>query len=126
MVNHAVRPLLELRENELVHHGMVKQREALLSYARMNDYTGIYELYSQAVGSAVLVPCWEGNAYRYYLMTRLSEVQWLQREGDDAIILWDFRNEVVVILRLREGNIEARILEGTVSCEEAKPVGAVA
>lgn len=125
MVNHAIRPLLELRENELVHHGMVKQQEALLAYARMNDYEGIYALYSQAVGSTALVPSWEEEAYHYYLVTRLSEVQWLQREGDDALILWDLRNEVVVILRLQEGNIEARILGGTVTCEEAEPVGAI-
>lgn len=126
MVNHAMRPLLELRENELVHHGMVKQQEALLAYARMNDYAGIYALHSQAVGSTALVSSWKEEAYRYYLMARLSEVQWLQRDGDDAIILWDLRNEVVVILRLREENIGARILGGTVTCEEAEPVGAVA
>ncbi|MEJ5250534.1 MAG: hypothetical protein HPY54_09655 [Chthonomonadetes bacterium] len=125
MMNHVVLPLLELRESDLVPHGMAKQQEALLTYAQMSDYAGIYELYSQAVGSAVLVPSWEGEAYRYYLMTRLSEVQWVQREGEDAIVLWDFRNEVVVILRGQDGYLVTRVLSNTVQCEEATPIGEV-
>ncbi len=126
MINHVVQPLLELHESDLIRHGMAKQQEALLTYAQMNDYAGIYELYSQAVGSTVLVPSWEGEAYRYYLMTRLSEVQWVQREGEEAIVLWDFRNEVVVILRVREGHLVTRVLSNTMQCEEATPIGEVA
>ncbi|MDW8322012.1 MAG: hypothetical protein RMM08_11690, partial [Armatimonadota bacterium] len=108
------------------HHGLARQQEALSTYAQANDYAGIYDLYSQAVGSAVLIPSRNGNAYRYYLMTRLSEVQWLQREDDEAIILWDFRNEVVVVIRLQEGHFDTRVLASTIECEEATPVGTVA
>ncbi len=97
MMNRAVQPLLELRENELVHHGLARQQEALFAYAQEDDTAGVYDLYSQAVGSAVLIPSWDGDAHRYYLMTHLSEVQWLQREDDEAVVLWDFRNEVVVV-----------------------------
>lgn len=73
MVNHAMQPLLELRENALVHHGMVKQQEALLAYARMNDYAGIYALHSQAVGSTALVSNWKEEAYRYQRKQNRSE-----------------------------------------------------
>jgi hypothetical protein len=126
MINHEVQPLLELRGNDLAHHGLVKQQEALLAYAQRSDYAGVYELYSQAVGSAVLIPSWNGEAHRYHLMTHLSEVQWLQRENNEAIVLWDFRNEVVVVMRLQEGRFETRVLASTTECEEAVPVSTVA
>ncbi len=126
MIVRDMQPLLELRANDLVHHGLAKQQEALFAYAQMNDYASIYDLYSQAVGAAVLIPSWNGQAHRYYLMTRLSEVQWLQREDDEAIILWDFRNEVVVVIRLQESHFETRVLASTIECEEATPIGTVA
>lgn len=126
MTNDNLQPLMQLRERELVHHGLAKQREALLAYAQTRDYEGIYTLYSLALGSAVLIPSWSGEAYRYYLMTRLSEVQWLRRDEDEAIILWDLPNEVVVVMRVREGWLETRITADTITCEEATPIGAVA
>ena len=126
MISRDVQPLLELRGNELVHHGLSRQQEALLTYAGDSDYAGVYDLYSQALGSAVLIPSWNGQAHRYYLMTRLSEVQWLQREDDEAVILWDLRNEVVVVMRLREGHFETRVLASTIECDEAIPVCAAA
>ncbi len=126
MISRDVQPLLELRGNDLVHHGLARQQEALLTYGESGDYAGIYDLYSQAVGSAVLIPSWDGRAHRYYLMTRLSEVQWLQREDDEAVILWDFRNEVVVVMRLKEGYFETRVLASTIECEEAVPISLVA
>jgi hypothetical protein len=126
MMNRAVQPLLELRENELVHHGLARQQEALFAYAQEDDTAGVYDLYSQAVGSAVLIPSWDGDAHRYYLMTHLSEVQWLQREDDEAVVLWDFRNEVVVVMRLQEGRFDTRVLASTIECEEAVPVSAIA
>lgn len=126
MFSRDVQPLLELRASELVHHGLAKQQEALFAYAESNDYGGIYELYSQAVGSAVLIPSWDGQAHRFHLMTRLSEVQWFQREDDEAVILWDFRNEVVVVMRLQGGRFDTRVLASTIECEEATPIGTVA
>lgn len=126
MMNRDVQPLLELRENELVHHGLARQQEALFAYAREDDTAGVYDLYSQAVGSAVLIPSWDGDAHRYYLMTHLSEVQWLQREDDEAVVLWDFRNEVVVVVRLQDGRFNTRVFTSTIECEEAVPVSAVA
>jgi hypothetical protein len=126
MTGQDLKPLLELRESGLVHHGLVKQQEALLAYAQRNDCESIYDLYSHAVGSAVLIPIWDGDRHRYYLMTRLSEVQWIQQEGDEAVVLWDFVNEVVVVIRLHEGRFQSRVLSGTLQCEEASPVTAVA
>jgi hypothetical protein len=126
MIRRDIEPLLELHENDLVHHGLVKQQEALLDDARRHDYEGIYNLYSQAVGSAVLIPVWDNDAHRYYPMTRLSEVQWIQREDDEAVILWDFPNEAVVVIRLQDGHLNTRVFASTIECEEAMPVGAVA
>lgn len=118
----AAQPLIEVGYQELGQHGLATQQEALLRYAETGDYASIYHLYSQAVGSTALVPVQAGAEHRYFLMTRLSEVQWIQREDDEAIILWDFRNEVVVVLRLRGGGFEARMLARTIKCDEASPI----
>jgi hypothetical protein len=55
MIRRDIEPLLELRENELVHHGLAKQQEALLDYdyAQRNDYKGISLLISRGERSAI-------------------------------------------------------------------------
>lgn len=121
-----IQPLLPLYESDLTHHGLVTQREALLACAQTGDHGSLYRLYSQAIGSAVLIPSGNGEECEYYLMTRLSEVQWVRREGDEAVVLWDFNNEVVVVMRLQEGCFDTRVLASTVLCEEATPVSIAA
>lgn len=116
--------LLKLDSGALVRHGLSKQHEALVQFAANSDYEGTYELYSQAVGYPVLIPAWDGERHHYFLMTRLSEVQWVRREHDEALILWDLTNEVVVVIRLQEGHFVIRVLSSTLESDEGRPVSA--